>query len=212
MFVRKKKNRSGTTSIVVVDKSDGKFREIKTMGVSSDEQEIAKFYREGKKWIAVHTGEVDMFTLYERQREEKQVTDYLLSNIENILLNGTQLILDQVFKLIGFDSIEDEILKQLTIVRLCQPASKVATVDYLKSHFDEDVELYRTYRYLDKLYDTQKEIIQQISVQHTHRILGGKIGLVSIGGYPLAYSIHEGNRYEGHTMLPVVEDFVKNMI
>jgi transposase len=33
--------------------------------------------------------------------------------------------------------------------------------------------------------------------------------LVSKGGYPLSYSIHEGNKYEGHTMLSVVEDFVK---
>ena len=33
--------------------------------------------------------------------------------------------------------------------------------------------------------------------------------LVSDGGYPLAYSIHEGNKYEGHTMLPIVKDFVK---
>jgi transposase len=31
--------------------------------------------------------------------------------------------------------------------------------------------------------------------------------LVSEGGYPLAYSVHEGNKYEGHTMLPVIEDF-----
>jgi len=29
-----------------------------------------------------------------------------------------------------------------------------------------------------------------------------------VGGYPLAYSIHEGNKYEGHTMMPVVKDFV----
>jgi transposase len=33
--------------------------------------------------------------------------------------------------------------------------------------------------------------------------------LVSEGGYPLSYSIHEGSKYEGHTMLPVVEDFVR---
>jgi transposase len=33
--------------------------------------------------------------------------------------------------------------------------------------------------------------------------------LISQGGYPLAYSIHEGNKYEGHTMLPIVEEFVK---
>ena len=32
--------------------------------------------------------------------------------------------------------------------------------------------------------------------------------LVSECGYPLAYSIHEGSKYEGHTMLPVIENFV----
>lgn len=33
--------------------------------------------------------------------------------------------------------------------------------------------------------------------------------LVSVGGYPLAYRVHEGNKYEGHTMLPVVTEFVR---
>lgn len=33
--------------------------------------------------------------------------------------------------------------------------------------------------------------------------------LVSMGGYPLAYTVHEGNKYEGHTMLPIIKDFVK---
>ncbi|WP_368145043.1 IS1634 family transposase, partial [Bacteroides faecis] len=33
--------------------------------------------------------------------------------------------------------------------------------------------------------------------------------LVSLDGYPLAYCIHEGNKYEGHTMLPVVRQFVE---
>lgn len=56
--------------------------------------------------------------------------------------------------------------------------SKSATVDYLLSHFDEDVRLHKIYRYLDKLYDTQQEQIQQISVEHTKKILGGKIGLM----------------------------------
>ena len=178
MFIRKKKNRSGSTSVVVVDKSNGRFRELKTIGISSDEKTISALYRQGKKWIAVQTGERDMFTLYEQQREEKQVTDYLLGNIENTLLYGTQLILDQVFKLVGFDVIDDDILKHLVIARLCQPASKAGTVDYLKSYFDEDVELHKIYRYLDRLHNTQQERIQQISVEHTRKILGGKIGHV----------------------------------
>ena len=32
--------------------------------------------------------------------------------------------------------------------------------------------------------------------------------LVSLGGYPLAYCIHEGNKYEGHTMLSTINEFV----
>jgi transposase len=33
--------------------------------------------------------------------------------------------------------------------------------------------------------------------------------LVSQQGYPLDYEIFEGNKFEGHTMLPVVEAFTK---
>ena len=64
MFVRKKKNRSGTTSIVVVDKSGGRFRELKTIGVSSDEKEIAVFYQHGQKWIAAQIGDCDANSMF----------------------------------------------------------------------------------------------------------------------------------------------------
>jgi hypothetical protein len=149
MFVRKKKNPSGVVSIQIIDKSRGKYKLVRTIGSRSDILEIENLYNQGKKWISSQTGAIDMFSLIEQEREEQQVTDYLLNNIENILLNGSQLILNQVFKLIGFDSIDnDDILKHLVIARLCQPLSKAGTVDYLKSYFDEDVELHKIYRYL----------------------------------------------------------------
>ena len=178
MFIRKKKNRSGTTSIVVVEKRKGIYREIKTIGTSDDTSEIESLYNMGKKWISKHLGEQDIFEVHDKAIEESQVTEYLLSNVENILLNGVQLILNEVFKLTGFYAIEDNIFRQLVITRLSQPMSKSATVEYLKSHFDEDAQLHRVYRYLDKLYNTQQEKIQQISVEHSRRILGGKIGLL----------------------------------
>ena len=54
----------------------------------------------------------------------------------------------------------------------------MATVSYLKSYYDEDVDLNRIYRYMDKLYNTQMELAQQISVEHTLKIFGGRIGLM----------------------------------
>ena len=136
MFVRKEKNPGGVISIQIIDKSRGKYQVIKTIGSSKESEEIFRLYTQGTKWISAHIGEKDLFVLAEEQQEEKQVTDCLLNNIENILLNGTQLILNQVFKLVGFDVIKDDALKQLVIARLCPPSSKAGTVDYLKSYFE----------------------------------------------------------------------------
>ena len=98
--------------------------------------------------------------------------------MDAVLLNGTQLLLNQVYDRIGFNQIADEILRHLVIARVSQPRSKLATVACLKSYYDEDVDLNHIYRYMDKLYNTQKELVQQISVEHTRKILGGRIGLM----------------------------------
>ena len=178
MFVRKKKNPSGIVSIQIIDKSRGSYKVFKTIGSSSDPIEVATLFAEGQRWINLHCGNRDIFLESDRQREEKQVTEHLLNNVENILLNGTQLILNEVFRLVGFDAINDDILRHLVVARLCQPTSKAGTVDYLKSYFDEDLELHKIYRYLDRLHNSLQDKIQQISVEHTRRILGGHIGLV----------------------------------
>ena len=98
--------------------------------------------------------------------------------MDSVLINGTRLLLNQVYDSIGFDRIPDEILRHLVIARVSQPRSKLATVDYLKSYYDEDIDLNRIYRYMDKLYNTQMELAQQVSVEHTRKIFGGKIGLM----------------------------------
>ena len=117
-------------------------------------------------------------TLMTAREKEVEETERFLSNIDNVLINGIQLLLDQVYDSIGFNRIPDEILRHLVIARVSQPRSKLATVDYLKSYYDEDVDLNHIYRYMDKLYNTQMELAQQISVEHTRKLFGGKIGLM----------------------------------
>ena len=248
MYVRKKKNRSGTVSVVIVSKQSGAYREIRTIGVSSEDLEISSLVEEGNQWIRRQNALPDLFANNAREKDEREGIEYFFNHIEKILLNGSRLILNRVYGLIGFDRINDTILKDLVVARICHPSSKAATVDYLKNFFDEDIHLDKIYRYLDVLQSRHQSIVHQISVEHTRRLLGGSIGLVfydvttlyfetdygddlrkpgfskdgkhalpqvvlgllvSDGGYPLAYSIYEGNKYEGHTMLPVVEAFVK---
>lgn len=45
MFVRKKINRSGTISVVVVNKAHGKFTEVKKFGVAKSKEEAEDLYQ-----------------------------------------------------------------------------------------------------------------------------------------------------------------------
>ena len=91
---------------------------------------------------------------------------------------GLLLILDRTFDRIGFNRIDDEVFRKLVKARLAYPTNKAATVEYLKNHFDEDVNLSKIYRYLDKLSDHQHDIVQDISVRHTAKLFGGNIGVL----------------------------------
>ena len=177
MFVRKKTNRSGTISIVVVSKANGKFIEVKKFGVAKSEEEAADLYQKAILWLRTHDGQQE-FDFGNNRARELEETIRVVDNMDAVLINGTQLLQNQVYDSIGFNQIPDEILRHLVIARVSQPRSKLATVEYLKSYCDEDVDLNHIYRYMDKLYNTQMEIAQQISVEHTKRIFGGKIGLM----------------------------------
>lgn len=177
MFIRKRKNPSGSTSVVAVSKKNGTFREVKNFGTARSGEELDGLYAEACKWLRTHDGqqEIDFDNVMGREEEEiMRVVD----NIDSVLINGTQILLNRIYDSIGFNAITDEILRHLVIARICQPASKLATTAYLKSYFDEDVDLNHIYRYMDTLYNTQMETVQRISVEHTRRITGGRIGLL----------------------------------
>lgn len=241
MFVRKKRNPSGVVSVQVIDKSSGKYKMIKTIGSSTNPMEVARLVRKGKTWIKSRIGQTEIdFT------DEGQVARQILDSIEQITVQGTELLLGKIFDEIGFNAIPDALFRQLVIARLSFPVSKLKTADFLSKYQFFSIDVQQVYRYLDKLHRKQKEQVQEISFAHSRKVLGGEVNivfydvttlyfeidtedelrkmgfskegkhqnpqivlglLVSIDGYPLAYEIFEGNKFEGHTMLPVVDAF-----
>ena len=241
MYTRRKKNHSGSVSIQVIDKSTGKYKVVKTLGSSSDPDQIAAMERQGMQWIRSQQGQLELDFGNRHNQAEK-----ILDSIEHIQVKGSELLLGKIFEEIGFHQIEDLLFRHLVLLRIIHPVSKLKTTSYLSRMQSVNYDVRQVYYYLDKLHEHQKEIIQQISYEHTLQILpqgiqvlfydvttlyfetdkednlrvrgfskDGKhqhsqivLGLlVSIGGYPLAYDIFEGNKFEGHTMLPVIDSF-----
>lgn len=240
MFIRKKRNKSGVISVQVIDKSTGKYKMVKTIGSSINELEIKLFVQKGKEYIQKIQGQ--LLINFDQANFSKQV----VKSIKSIDIAGLELLLGKIYTDIGFDILDNTIFKNLVITRIAHPVSKLKTTKYLSRYFSIDLNEDKIYRYLDKLYAEQKEQVQQISYQHTLKVLNGVISvvfydvttlyfqiddedqirkrgfskegkhqnpqivlglLVSIDGYPLAFDIFEGNKFEGHTMLPVLDAF-----
>lgn len=240
MFVRKKKNKSGVISVQIIDKSSGKYKVLKTIGSSSIDAEVADYYQQGVDYISHYKGQQTFnFSTHDFKETVKQ-------SIRNISIEGVHMLLGRIYTEIGFDTVCNDLLKQLVLVRLSHPSSKLKTTQYLHRYFTVDIKEDRIYRYLDKIYSDYKETLQQISYEHTKKVLGGIVSvvfydvttiyfqiddedeirkrgfskegrhqnpqivlglLVGVEGYPLAYEVHEGNKFEGHTMLPIIDAF-----
>ena len=173
MFVRKKQNKSGVISVQVIDKSTGKYRMLKTIGSSADSSEVKRLVQEGEAWILNMTGARVMdFTDYGHH------TKLVLQGIEQIAVHGPALLLGKIFDEVGFGQIKQDLFRQLVLARLCFPVSKLKTTDYLSKYQFLNIDVQVVYRYLDKLYKEQKELVQQISYEHTLGILDNKIQVV----------------------------------
>ncbi|MEO5572643.1 MAG: IS1634 family transposase [Bacteroidia bacterium] len=245
MFVRKKKNKSGVISIQIIDKSSGRYELYRTVGSSDNKIEIEKLLKDARKEIETVTGQPSLPFDIEK---EKELLDIFFNGIEDFKLTGPELLLGKIYDEIGFNKIPDELFRHLVITRLVYPVSKLKTVDYLFKYKGIVIDVERVYRYLDKLQSQQMKQIQQISYEHTLKVLNNQLSvvfydvttlyfeaaeedsfrqigfskdgkhqqpqivlglLVSSAGYPLAYELFEGSKFEGHTMIPVIESFKK---
>jgi len=173
MFVRKKKNKSGVISIQVIDKSAGKYKLVKTIGSSANAKDVDLLFQQGESYIKSCKRQIEMDFL-----SADELFSKFIAGIKQVNVVGCELLLGKIFDEIGFAEVKDELFKKLVIARLCFPASKLKTTDYLRQYQSYIIDEDKIYRYLDKLHSTQKERVQQISYRHTQKILNDNISIV----------------------------------
>ncbi len=175
MFVRKLQNRSGSYSVQIISKSTGKYRVVKTIGSSRNEQELQRLEHLAKQEIGKLASQGELF-LNERDTAVESVISHL-SNA-SIRTIGPELIFGSIFDRIGFSSIKEELFRHLVIARLTYPLSKLKTVDYIFRYQGVKIDINAVYRFLDKLDSKLKSQVEQITYKHTMKVLKGEIGIV----------------------------------
>ncbi len=175
MFLRKLKNRSGSISIQIISKDNGKYKVIKTIGSSSNEQELQKLIFLGKQEMERLSAQGKLFI-----SENDIVVEQLFEALGNASIKtvGPEIIFGKIYDGIGFNEINEDLFRHLVIARLAFPLSKLKTIEYLYRFRGIRLNIDAVYRFLDKLNDRLKAQVEQISFAHTQKVLGGKISIV----------------------------------
>ena len=170
MFVRKKKNKSGSVSVQIIQKVGRRNKLIQTVGSSLDELTIEELFAEAKRLIPSLQKQQSFNFLNE---EDESILNFTktLSNA-NIKAVGAELIFGALFDSIGFNVIDDQLFKDLVLSRIIYQGSKLKLTEYLRRFEHRDVSIQRIYRFLDKLNHKYKSQAEAIAFKHTQKILG----------------------------------------
>jgi len=172
MFIRKKKNRSGSISIQIIQKQQGKYVVIKTLGTSNDEEEIDRLYKQALEAIPRLFNQI---TLFDDPLDLPRVDEL---NNDDIRVIGPELIFGRIFDHVGFSKIPDQLFKDLVISRITHPGSKLQLSEYLQENNRQNISADNIYYFLDKLNSKYKHQVEDISFAYTRKLLNGNIGIV----------------------------------
>jgi len=175
VFIRRLKNRSGSTSVQVIQKINGRYKVLKTIGCATLLHDIEKLELLARQEIERLTSQPKLFV-----SEQDELIDKTLSTLENsdIRTIGPEIIFGKIYDSIGFNKVGEDMFRHLVISRLVFPLSKLKTVEYLQRFQGIKISIDSIYRFLDKLNDKLKIQVEQIAYNHTLKVLKGNINVV----------------------------------
>ena len=174
MFIRKKKNNSGSISIQIISKNSGKYKVVETIGCGVSDYEIEQLFQQANERLLEL--EPTLFDFVDYQSKKQKLTN------KDMRIIGDELIFGKLFKDIGCQDInlkkikDNEIFKALVISRLLYPGSKLYLIDYYHIYKKQKIDKNQIYRFLDTIYkDDLKSQIEQCIFNHTKKIMDNQI-------------------------------------
>ena len=246
--IRKVKTASGKTAIQIVSRNGllRRTRIIKHIGSGNNEAEI-------KDLLSLARNFIDS-----KEQTEPLFPEFFDSPKYDLVSKGhikaksgkhyfAYEFLEKYYKLNGFEELNNKLLKDLAIIRIIEPASKLRSIELLTKYFDIVYPKNSLYLNLPSLNDLKNDV-EKLAVRYARRNLSFDFTLVFFDvttlyfetfkedkdnfrkpgfskdnkhqqpqilvclvvtkeGYPIAVQIFEGNKFEGHTMIPVIENF-----
>ncbi|NBC83737.1 MAG: hypothetical protein GVY19_10180 [Bacteroidetes bacterium] len=118
MYVRSKKNASGSISIQLISKSRGQYKVVKSFGSATTRQEIDRLKLLAEQEKDFLSKPQRLFITEKDKAVEEAFSILTNSNIRTV---DPELIFGKIFDHIGFNAIDQDMFRHLVISRLTFP-------------------------------------------------------------------------------------------
>lgn len=247
--VRTTKTASNNTAVQIVRRYNHKTKIIKHIGTARNSQELKVLLELAEKYIIEKSNIVPLFPEF----FEKKYQKYNLVAVENLSFTRTYHnfayeFLSYFYELNGFEKLNNNLLKDLSILRIIEPSSKLRAVELIEKYFKIKYTRNIVYKGLRKIrvlkQDAEKEALEYaknnlnfdfsivfydvttLYFETFEDDIFRKCGfskdnkanqpqilialVVNRDGYPIKADIFEGNKFEGHTFIPVILNLKEN--
>ncbi len=238
------KTKGNSRAVQVIRYKNGKRIIVKHIGSGKSDTEITLLTEMAQQYINDITNQSILFA------DGKQQEDVLLlAQIEYLGFYYTFLydVLYDIQSQIGYTHSVDNLLTDLVVMHITEPASKLRSIELMETYFGVKHRRQRYYESALKWLDLKK-VMEKKTLQFAQQEYKFNFSLlfydvttlyfetfesdelrktgfskdsksqqpqilvallVTQDGFPIAYEVFAGNTFEGHTMLPVIQSFIK---
>lgn len=143
--IRTTKTASGARAVQVVEYWNRKVLVCKHLGSAHSEKEVLRLKAAAQAWILTHPPQAQLFAT------PTDASRFLLLEYEyrGVRFTYAYELLRRLYERLGFESFDDEILADLVVMRIFEPASKLRSLMLLEKYFGivhTELTLYRHLR------------------------------------------------------------------
>jgi transposase len=171
MYVRTRKNKSGSTSVFVVaskrlkGKKNPRAIVVKSFGSSKDPEQIKSLHAEANKFAAE-----EKYSAFLRINDDGDIESSKTKVVGFKQVYGK--IFDRYFSDMKLGKIDYRLLEELVLMRIAQPVSKLKTTE-IASDFDfTDLTINKIYKFMDSLDATVIDKIKNHVFLNSKKLLG----------------------------------------
>lgn len=167
--VRTTKTASSSTAVQIIRYIDGKTKIIKHIGSGKREEEVIKLKKIAYDLIKKLSNQPGLFD-FKDSKPDSKIIQIDESKYLGVRYTFIYEIIDKVFDLFKFDTLDNRLLLDFVLMRIIEPTSKLRSLEFMREMFGITHSQSEAYRQMQKFINL-KEKIEELVVDFAKRNL-----------------------------------------